>query len=323
MKKKDQYDVVSLFSGCGGLDLGFRQAGFNVVWANDIEMSVRETYLQNHPNTPIITKDISKIDLSEIPASDGIIGGPPCQSWSVAGQQKGIHDYRGKLFLSYINIIILKQPKFFLIENVKGLLDEKFKGIFSTFLSLLENAGYEVHWKLLDSVNYGVPQNRSRIYIIGFLKNLHIKYIFPAEINERLNMLNAIGDLDCLNSVSNHEIYQGPFGEYYYRGNRRRAWNQPSFTIHATGENAPLHPSSPPMIYYGHENWGFQEKNLRNYRRLSVRECARIQSFPDSFVFKGENILSQYKMIGNAVPPKMGKILAESIKNALNNAKLG
>ena len=325
--------VVSFFAGCGGLDLGFEQAGFHVVWANEFEPTVRNTYYRNHPNTEFVLADINTISPDTIPDCDGFIGGPPCQSWSVAGKKRGLDDNRGKLFLTYISLIEVKRPKFFLIENVKGILDIKFKDVFEDFLSRLDSAGYDVQWELLDAVNYKVPQNRERVFIIGFRKDLHIRYKFPLPTcHEPITLDRALGDImeepisygdnESLkkNSVRpNHDVLTSKFGSFYYRGNRRRGWNQPSFTIHATAYNIPLHPSSPKMMFYGHEKWEFQHDKMKDYRRLSVRECARIQTFPDSFIFECDNIKAAYKMIGNAVPPRMACELAKSINAALKN----
>lgn len=324
-------DVVSFFAGCGGLDLGFEQAGFRVVWANEFDSAVRDTYVKNHPNTQFVLGDINKINPEDIPECEGFVGGPPCQSWSVAGKQRGLDDKRGKLFLTYIDLIKAKKPKFFLIENVKGMLDAKFSDIFQDFIDRLDSAGYDVQWKLLDAVNYKIPQNRERVFLIGFRKELHITYEFPQPICSRPVTLNqAIGDIieepvryDGKEKTvpnkerSNHDVLTSEFGPFYYRGNRRRGWQQPSFTIHATADNIQLHPSSPKMMFWGHEKWSFQKDKMDDYRRLSVRECARIQSFPDSFVFESDNIKATYKMIGNAVPPRLGKVLAQSIISAL------
>ena len=150
-------DVVSFFAGCGGLDLGFEQAGFHVVWANEFEPSVHATYEKNHPDTILCKDDITTVDPKDILDCDGFIGGPPCQSWSVAGKQQGLDDKRGQLFITYIEMIKAKMPKFFLIENVKGLLDEKIKDVFEDFLSRLDEIGYDVKYRLLDAVDYEVP----------------------------------------------------------------------------------------------------------------------------------------------------------------------
>ena len=157
---------------------------------------------------------------------------------------------------------------------------------------------------------------------------------------ESITLENAIGDItveprlcssakmkyfdgeiekNCL--YRNHDVLMSEFGPFYLKGNRRRGWRQPSFTINATADFAPLHPSSPKMMYYGYENWVFQKDKLSKYRRMSVRECARIQTFPDNFIFEYENVKDGYKMIGNAVPPRLGKEIAKSILNAFNGIK--
>lgn len=305
-------DVVSFFAGCGGLDLGFRQAGFNVIWANEFDTYVSDTYEHNYPDTILSKKDIRNLKSDEIPNCDGFIGGPPCQSWSIAGKQKGIEDQRGQLFLNYIGHIRNKYPKFFLIENVKGLLDDKFSATFNDFLLRLDDAGYDVKYQVLDAVNYGVPQNRERVFIVGFRKSLQIKYEFPVPTySTPVTMQQAIGGL-----ALDNDLCTAPFGPYYYRANRRRPWDMPSFTIHATASNIPLHPSSPKQLCYGREKWEFIKGREMEYRRLSVRECARLQTFPDSFKLIGNNLTANYKMIGNAVPPRMAFVLAKSIENA-------
>ena len=328
--------VVSFFAGCGGLDLGFEQAGFKVVWANEFEPHCRATYQRNHPNTEFAIGDVCKIDPTDIPECDGFVGGPPCQSWSVAGRQKGLEDERGRLFLKYIELIKAKQPKFFLIENVKGLLDNKFRDVFSMFLDKLSKANYDVKWQLLDAVNYGVPQNRERVFIVGFRKNLNVNYEFPdathpisiplecaiGDIKEQPKEYGAFDRIEPNVQRPNHDVLTTKFSVYYSRGNRRRGWHQPSFTIHATGDNVPLHPSSPKMMYLGDENWEFQKDKMSQYRRLSVRECARIQTFPDNIIFEYDNIKTAYEMIGNAVPPRLAKALAVSIQAALQNVQL-
>ena len=333
-----EYKVISFFAGCGGLDLGFEQAGFPVVWANEIEPFCRATYIRNHPNTKFILEDICKLFPEDIPDCDGFIGGPPCQSWSIGGNQKGLDDKRGQLFLKYIQLINVKKPKFFVIENVKGMLDDKFKTVFEGFVNRLNNAGYDVQWALLDAVNYRIPQNRERVFFVGFRKDLNVSFTFPIPTCDKpITLEQAIGDItEAPNSFSggkvmnsenrvgkenrypNHDVLTSTFGSFYYRGNRRRGWQQPSFTINATAEFAPLHPSSPKMMYYGREKWNFQKDKIGKYRRMSVRECARIQTFPDNFIFDYENIKNAYKMIGNAVPPRLGKEIAKSILNALD-----
>lgn len=331
-------NVVSFFAGCGGLDLGFEQAGFHVVWANEFEPHCRATYERNHPNTEFVLGDVCKIDPNSIPNCDGFIGGPPCQSWSIAGKQKGLEDNRGLLFLKYIELINIKKPKFFVIENVKGMLGDKFKDVFEDFVNRLKNAGYDVQWALLDAVNYRIPQNRERVFFVGFRKDLNVSFVFPSPTCDKpITLEQAISDITEVpnflsggkikdtskkvgksNQYPNHDVLASKFGSFYYRGNRRRGWQQPSFTINATADFAPLHPTSPKMMYCGYENWNFQRDKLGKYRRLSVRECARIQTFPDNFIFEYENVKDAYGMIGNAVPPRLGYEIAKSIFNALD-----
>ena len=334
--------LLSFFAGCGGLDLGFEQAGFHVIWANELESAVHKTYVRNHPNTEFILGDICKLNPNDLPDCDGFIGGPPCQSWSIGGKQKGLDDERGQLFLKYIELINAKKPRFFVIENVKGMLDDKFKNTFKDFINILDSAGYNVQWALLDAVNYRIPQNRERIFFVGFRKELDVIFTFPnptcikpitleqaiGDITEEPNLFSGskinISDKKANKNTQypNHDVLISKFGSFYYRGNRRRGWSQPSFTINATADFAPLHPSSPKMMYYGYENWNFQKDKLEQYRRLSVRECARIQTFPDNYIFEYENIKDAYKMIGNAVPPRLGYEIAKSIINALSRLKI-
>ena len=329
-------NVVSFFSGCGGLDLGFKQAGFSVLWANDIEKSVQKTFEYNHPGTQFVLADLNTILPEDIPSCDGFIGGPPCQSWSVAGEQKGLEDRRGQLFLTYINLIKSKQPKFFLIENVKGILDDKFKCVFNQFIYDLSQAGYDVKWELVDAFDFGIPQNRNRVFIIGFKKDLKSEFVFPKpNPSKKINQQSAFSDIITMPAkyskhdlvkenaeLANHDVIIDPFGSYYTKGNRRRSWFSPSFTIHATAENIPLHPSSPKMLYNSHASWSFQKDASNPYRRLSVRECARVQSFPDDFRFFYDRISEGYKMIGNAVPPLLAKVLALAIRDSLVHNKI-
>lgn len=325
-------NVVSFFAGCGGLDLGFRQAGFNVLWANDNDPAIKDSYLFNHPGTKLLIQDINILDPNEIPESDGFIGGPPCQPWSIAGKQRGLTDKRGKLFNKYISIIKIKKPKFFLIENVKGILNPKFKDVFNDFIESLSSAGYNVSWKLLNVLNYRIPQIRERVFIIGIRDDINGLYKFPDSVNTfPITLRQAIGDIvghpkryrsnDIIKEnleLSNHDVLEEEFGEYYFRSNRLKRWDEPSFTIHATACNEPLHPCCPGIIRNGFEDFSFIEGKETDYRRLSIRECARIQTFPDSFVFKSKSINSCYRMIGNAVPPRLGYYIALSIQNFFN-----
>lgn len=320
--------IVSFFAGAGGLDLGFEKAGFEVIWANEYDKEIWETYEKNHPNTVLDRRSIVNIHESEIPDCDGIIGGPPCQSWSEAGALRGINDKRGRLFFDFIRILEAKQPKFFLAENVSGMLLPRHKEALQNIKEMFKNAGYELSFQLLNSSDYNVPQDRKRVFFIGIRKDLDFKFEFPKITFPKITLQEAIEDLkngvlpakeynrtngkDC--KVPNHEYMIGNFSSIFMSRNRVRSWDEQSFTIQAGGRHAPIHPQAPKMKFIEQNKRIFVPGKEHLYRRLSVRECARIQTFPDDFIFHYDKISSGYKMIGNAVPVNLAKFLAESIK---------
>ncbi len=323
--------IVSLFTGAGGLDLGFEKAGFRTIWANEYDETIWATFQYNFPKTKLDKRSVVDISPEEIPDTDGIIGGPPCQSWSEAGAGRGINDSRGQLFNDYIRILRVKQPKFFLVENVSGILHPKHAKSFNGFIKSFKNAGYEVSWKLLDANNYNVPQNRLRVIIIGYRKDLKKKFEFPEPEKYKPVLKDAIWDLRLAKpakdknktngdnlTVPNHEYMNGGFSTIYMSRNRVRSWNEPSFTIQAGGRHAPIHPKAPKMKFVSQNKRIFEPGHEDEYRRLSVRECARVQTFPDDFIFKYENIANGYKMIGNAVPVNLAYAIAKQIKKDLN-----
>ena len=179
-------NIVSLFSGAGGLDLGFKKAGFNTIYANEYDKSIWQTFERNFKDVTLDKRDIRKINGNEIPDCIGIIGGPPCQSWSEAGSLRGINDSRGKLFLDYIRIIKEKKPLFFVAENVAGIIHERNKEAFNLILSEFRKLGYVVKHKLLDAKEYNVPQDRRRVFIVGILGKIDIK--FPKPSNKYLSL---------------------------------------------------------------------------------------------------------------------------------------
>ena len=323
--------IVSLFTGAGGLDLGFEKAGFRTIWANEYDKAIWETFEHNFPKVKLDKRSVVDISPEEIPDADGIIGGPPCQSWSEAGAGRGINDSRGQLFNDYIRILKVKQPKFFLVENVSGILHPKHAESFNRFIKSFEDAGYKVSWKLLDANDYNVPQNRLRVIIIGYRKDLKKKFEFPEPEKYKPVLKDAIWDLrrakpakdknktngDKL-TVPNHEYMNGGFSTIYMSRNRVRSWDEPSFTIQAGGRHAPIHPKAPKMKFVSQNKRIFEPGHEDEYRRLSVRECARIQTFPDDFIFKYEDIANGYKMIGNAVPVNLAYAIAKQIGKDLN-----
>ena len=326
--------IVSLFSGAGGLDKGFEKAGFHTIWANEFDKTIWETFERNFPNTILDRRSITNIEPYEIPDSVGIIGGPPCQSWSEAGSRRGIDDERGQLFNDYIRILRSKKPKFFLVENVPGIVSKTHIKSFENFLSDFEAAGYIISWKILDAHNYGVPETRKRVIVVGYRDDLGIVYKFPKPLNCKPTLRDAIGNLDeALPAVEknktngrlkipNHEYMNGGFSSIYMSRNRVRSWEEPSFTIQASGRQAPIHPKAPKMIKAGKDKHEFVKEREVDYRRLSVRECARIQTFEDDFIFYYQSISDGYKMVGNAVPVNLAYELAKSIMQDMESLQV-
>ncbi|MFB6349836.1 DNA cytosine methyltransferase [Moraxella sp. ZJ142] len=327
--------VISLFSGCGGLDLGFEQAGFEIPIANEYDKTIWATFKANHPNTRLIEGDIRKIKESDFPDDiDGIIGGPPCQSWSEAGSLRGIDDERGQLFFDYIRILKSKQPKFFLAENVSGMLANRHSKAVQNILKMFEECGYDVSLNLVNAKDYGVAQERKRVFYIGFRKDLNIKFDFPTgstvDNNHKLTLKDIIWDLQETavpaleqnktnpQAVNNNEYFIGSFSPIFMSRNRVKAWNEQGFTVQASGRQCQLHPQAPKMEKYGTNDCRFVIGKEHLYRRMTVREVARVQGFPDDFKFIYQNVNDGYKMIGNAVPVNLAYEIAKAIKQAIS-----
>ena len=322
--------LVSLFSGAGGLDLGFEQAGFDVVWANEYDHSIWDTYRKNFPGTRLDTRSIVDIHAREVPDCDGMIGGPPCQSWSEAGARRGIRDQRGQLFYEYIRLLEAKRPRFFLAENVSGILFRRHSNALDRIFAEFTNLGYNVSYGLLNANDFGVPQDRERVIIIGYRSSLQHFFTPPDKHLPRSTLRDAIWDLrdtaqptrgpsthNHQASVANHEYMTGGFSTIFMSRNRVRDWDSPSFTIQAGARHAPLHPQAPPMPLVAKDKRVFEPGAEHLYRRLSVRECARVQTFPDDHEFVYSQISHGYKMIGNAVPVEFARRLAEQIRQDL------
>ena len=313
------------------MDLGFEKAGFDIVVASELDKTIWETYEKNH-KAKLLKQDICKVDSSLFPFCDGIIGGPPCQSWSEAGALRGIDDPRGKLFYQYIRILEDKKPLFFLAENVKGMMASRHKEAVSHIVQEFEKCGYDVFIYLLNATDYGVAQDRERVFYIGFRKDLQISFAPPPPQEPKLTFKDAIYDLKdtaipaleknktngntCI--VANHEYFTGSFSPFYMSRNRVKSWDSQAFTVQASGRHCQMHPQAPPMPKIGKNKNTFMPGAEHLYRRLTVRECARLQGFPDDFIFYYTNLNDGYKMIGNAVPVTLSYVLAKQIKKALN-----
>ena len=321
--------VISLFAGAGGLDLGFKKAGFDITWANEYDKTIWDTFEHNFPETYLDRSDIRKIEDLPTDNIDGVIGGPPCQSWSEAGSLKGIDDPRGKLFFEYLRILDLVKPKFFLAENVVGMLHQRNRASLEYIVESFSK-DYLVEFQLLNTADYGIPQDRKRVIIVGFRKDMEVKYEFPKPFEDKVTLKDSIWDLRNNSKpameknkanpslkILNHEYMTGGFSTIYMSRNRVRSWNEQSFTIQAGGRHAPCHPQAPKMEKIEKDRMKFVEGKEDLYRRMTVRECARVQTFPDDFEFKYSSVADGYKQVGNAVPVQLGKILGESLMKHL------
>ena len=327
------YTVASFFSGAGGMDLGFEQAGFKIVWANEFDKKITPTFRHNFPDTFLDERSITEINADEIPDVDGFVGGPPCQSWSLGGALRGLDDKRGQVFLTYISLIKVKRPKFFVIENVSGMLSKTHEKAFKFLMKELEGLKYNFTFKLLNASSYGVPQDRKRVFFIGYSDEINASFVFPEASVKQVTLKDAIWDLkknakaalhgnktngkSC--NVPNHEYYVDGYSSIYMSRNRVRPWDEPSFTIQAGARQAPQHPQAPKMVKTGKDAYSFVNASQGLYRRLSVREAARVQTFPDDFVFIYTNVADGYKMVGNAVPVVLAKTIADQIMKDLNS----
>lgn len=326
--------IISLFSGCGGLDLGFERAGFEIPVANEYDKTIWETFKINHPKTRLIEGDIRQINESDFPSDvDGIIGGPPCQSWSEAGALRGIDDARGQLFFDYIRILRKVRPKFFLAENVSGMLADRHNEAVQNIIKLFEESGYDVTLTLVNAKDYGVAQERKRVFYIGFRKDLNINFQFPVgsttDDKRKFTLKDIIWDLQDSavpsaprnhhnpQSVNNNEYFTGEFSPIFMSRNRVKSWDEQAFTVQASGRQCQLHPQAPKMVKVGKNDCRFVEVQEHLYRRMTVREVARIQGFPDDFQFIYDSVNDAYKMIGNAVPVHLAYEIAVAIKKVL------
>lgn len=328
-------NVISLFSGCGGLDLGFERAGFHIPVANEFDPTIYETFKINHPKTHLIEGDIRQVTKEDIAPYidgevDGIIGGPPCQSWSEAGALRGIEDARGKLFYDYIRLLKEFAPKFFLAENVSGMLANRHSEAVQNILHMFEEAGYDVSLTLVNAKNYGVAEERKRVFYIGFRKDLNIQFVFPKgsteEDDAKLTLRDIIWDLQDTavpagpknhhnpEAVNNNEYFTGAFSPIFMSRNRVKGWDEQAFTVQASGHQCQLHPQAPKMQKFGKDDCRFVEGSEHLYRRMTIREIARIQGFPDDFQFLYKETNNAYKMIGNAVPVNLAYEIATAIK---------
>lgn len=307
--------VASLFAGCGGLDLGVIKAGHDVVWANDFYSDSVETYKLNIGDH-IVCADVADIDPKSIPNIDLLAGGLPCQGFSNANVNKVDNDARNDLYAQFVRILLAKKPKFLIIENVRGMLSLQGGSVFKKILEALDEAGYAHSYKVLNAADYGVPQTRVRLFIIGIRKDLSDKYryVFPEPTHSRYHnktglkpwvtigqTLQNIPEPTDSHVLKNHVCSQYKVTNRNFTGHRATDPSKPSPTILARGNGgggvcAIQHPE--------------------NHRRMSVRESALMQTFPLDFEFFGKTN-SMYRQVGNAVPVELAACVAKGFQEKI------
>lgn len=308
--------IGSLFAGIGGIDLAFSQAGFNVVWANEIDEDACETYRYNFPNTNLISGDIRNTDFSAYSNIDILVAGFPCQPFSICGNQKGFNDKRANLFFEIMNVIDQKNPSIIFFENVANLVEHDKGRTFSIIHNELVSRGYYIRYTVADACDYGIPQHRTRIYILAF-KNLNLceKYKFP----EKQNLSLKLSDILMLNTGANTELYFCTDTNKYAKLDKfiddpeqiyrfadfgiQKSKNGISFTLKA---NMGTYPNRIPIV-----------KDMFGIRLISPKECLLLQGFPPSFDFPSISEHSKYKQAGNTVVVPLVKQIAYNIKRIL------
>lgn len=327
--------LVSLFSGCGGMDKGFEMAGYNRVWANDFDKDAQAVFRLNLGE--IDDRDITTVPVEDIPDCDILTAGFPCQPFSNAGNRKGVYDARGELYLECLRIIESKKPKVVLFENVKGLLSSKHqsgKRLIEVIKEDLETLGYNVNYKVVNASDYGVPQNRERMILVAFRNDIKKTFEFPLpqEDKSKLTLRHVV--MNIPDSVPNQTywayspqaqdmIEQIPQGgswksiPYEKLSNRFKKIRDDMQRYHAPNFyrrfgldeiNGTITASAQP------ENCGITHP-IEN-RRYTIREIARLQTFPDDFIFIDDslkNIVAMYKVIGNAVPCRLAEVIGNAI----------
>ena len=314
--------VASLFCGCGGTDVGllgdfdflgkhYDSNSMEIVYANDIDDNACNIFKENFGIVPD-NREIREVKSNDIPEFDILTGGFPCQSFSIVAQNPkrlGVKDERGKLFFEMCRILKERQPKCFIAENVKGILTANKKSAFPLILKEFEDSGYDVQYRILNSANYGVPQKRERVIIVGFRNDLNVKFDFPESIISDETKFEPLGKV-VEKSVDDKYFFSQRAVDGMLR--RRESMNKgraqdlgkPCNTVGAHLAKVSLNSTDPVL------------KEGSKYRRFTPREVARIQSFPENFELVGSET-AQYRALGNAIPPVMLWYVANAVKENL------
>lgn len=333
IKNKDnsKIDVISLFSGCGGMDLGFHQAGFNIKWANDIEKRACETYAKNIGNH-IVCGDITQMDYSQIPGADLILGGFPCQDFSLLWKRGGISTDRGNLYKNFVDIVELKQPLMFVAENVKGILTANKKKALKQIVKDFSDTGkygYNTEAHLINFADYGVAQLRERVLIIGVRKDISDYFDIPSPLKDSSCYVSSKEALEGVEKVKFNNEHQNiqpntieklkliPPGGNFTDIPKDSPYYVKGMISHVYRKLHPDKPSTTIIAAGGGGTWGYHYKEPRP---LTNRERARLFGYPDNFIFDG-TITEVRKQIGNSVPPLGILPFAQQIKIFLEKAK--
>lgn len=315
IKKVSKFKVISLFSGCGGLDLGFRKAGFKITLAIDNNQYACASYKKNFPECKILQKDIREIKDSQFPKTiDLIIGGYPCQGFSEAGLQK-LDDERNFLYKEFGRCLKIIQPKMFLAENVHGLINMNNGKVITQMVKEFQEKNYNVKYKLINVKNYGIPQDRIRVFIIGVRKDLDLQFYFPLpSYGEDLKQYRTLKDAIWHLKENPGSYYNGSYTTRYMARQRKRMWNQVSYCIVASADKNPQHPAGELMRRINYNKYEFVGNENRS---MSLKECLVIQTFPEDYILEGP-LFERYRQVGNAVPPLLSEYLANAIRDCLN-----
>jgi len=312
--------AISLFSGCGGFDWGATSAGVSIVWANDIDKHAAAAYRSLFPCSDFVHADVC--DISKFPSADILIGCYPCTGFSVAARrrwkdrlERDLLSISGNfLYREYLRALRQVLPKYFFVENVRGMVSAHDGWFFKEQIRGFEDLGYTVYHKLLSAQDYGVPQSRQRVFIVGVRddvsRDFNYEYAEPTHRNGSecsfRTLREAIGDMPLWPTG---DFLERAYHGHYLTRNRKRGWDQPSYTVVANASHVPLHPEGEPMVFVEKDKWALcGDFN----RRLSWRECARIQGLPDH-INPGGELEDKYRVVGNAVPPAFGRILLEPV----------
>ncbi|MFC1806050.1 DNA cytosine methyltransferase [Planctomycetota bacterium] len=314
----DHLTAVSLFSGCGGFDWGATQAGVEIIWANDIDRQAAAAYRKLFPNVDFVEGDIQQV--KQFPRADIMIGCYPCTGFSLGARRRWrererdlSENDRNFLYREFLRALRQVQPEYLFVENVKGMASAKAGWFLQRQLDGFRRHGYDVQAVPLNTADYGVPQTRRRLFIAGVRRRTGaLQYEFPKPTHGPLGtrpylvLRDAIGDMA---EWPDGEFFDYPFHGHYLTRNRKRGWQEPSYTIVADAHHVPLHPIGEPMKFVEKDRWALQ--GTRN-RRLSWRECAAVQGLePDAFT--SGSLAAKHRVIGNAVPPAVAKALIEPI----------